>query len=126
MKKTKLALAAVALLAMPLCSCDASDFVNHNLKVDANNFKVRRKATIINLRSDKVLMDVEGLISISDSSENELAITIKTSPDTYKMHYVYTGSEVVYLIEQLDDVYENMYAWKINLYWQYPEITFGY
>lgn len=126
MKKTKLALAAVALLAIPLCSCRETDTVIYNLKYDADNFKIRRKATVINLRSDKVLMDVEGLISIQDSSKNELSITIKTSPDTYKMHYVYTGSEVVYLIEQLDDAYENMYAWKINLYWQYPEITFGY
>lgn len=105
--------------------CDSADNVQHNIATESNQFNTYRKVTVINLRSDKVLLQIEGYISIKDSTDDELAIIIKTSPKEYKMHYVYTGSEIVYLVEQLENTSTDPYHWKIKIFAVVPEIELG-
>lgn len=99
--------------------------VQHNIKEDADNFNTYRKVTVINLRSDKILLEIEGFISIKDSTENELAIIIQTGKNQYKMHYVYTGSEIVYLVEQLENTHTDPYHWKIRIFAVTPDFDIG-
>lgn len=110
-------------LLFVLVGCNAADNVVNNVQTDADNFQVYRKVTVINLRSDKLLLEVEGYLSIKDSTSDELAIIIKTSPNTYKMHYVYLGAEVVYLVEQTENIETDMYHWKIRIFAITPEIV---
>ena len=108
-----------------LVGCNKAANIQHNIRQDSDNFETYRKVTVINLRSDKVLLTVEGYISIKDSSTNELAIIINTAPKKYMMHYVYTGPEVVYLVEQMEPSNTDPYHWEIKIFAMIPDIDLG-
>lgn len=54
----------------------------------ANYFETERHITVYNARTDKVILEAEGLMSITNNSSNELVCTIKTGPNTYKKNYI--------------------------------------
>lgn len=105
--------------------CNEADNVQYNISQKSDNFETYRVVTVVNLRSDKVLLQVEGFISIKDSTEDELAIIIRTGKNEYKMHYVYLGSEVVYLVEQKEASNTDPYHWEIRLFAVFPDIDAG-
>ena len=109
--------------------CEKSDVVNYNLNRQANAFEIYRKFSLVNLRSDKVLMEIIGFLSISnsteDNAESELQITIKIGPDSYKRHYCYIGAQTCYLVEQIENSHTDPYHWEIRLFWSVPEIIAG-
>lgn len=123
--KKFLALIVMLLSVLCLTSCNSANNVKHNISRQSDNFETYRKITVINLRSDKVLLEVEGYLSIKDSTESELAVIIRTSPKEYKMHYIYTGSEIVYLVEQLENSTTDPYHWEIRVFAVIPEIKGG-
>ena len=126
MKKLKLIFTTlIACLTLGLASCEKADMVNHNLSQQADAFELYRQFTLVNLRSDKVLLEVEGLLSISNSANNELAVTIKTGANTFKKHYCFTGAEVCYLVEQKENATTDPYHWEIRLFWVWPDVTVG-
>lgn len=108
-----------------ITSCNKADNIQHNISKESDNFETYRKVTVINLRSDKVLLTVEGYISIKDSAANEIAIIINTAPKEYMMHYVYTGPEVVYLVEQVKPSNTDPYHWEIKIFATLPDIDLG-
>ena len=125
----KLSKTLLAFCSLALASCDASEVVNYNINRQANAFEIYRKFSLVNLRSDTILMDITGYLSISNSQSDgattELAITIKTGDDEYKKHYCYIGGEVCYLVEQLENTTTDKYHWEIRMYWTVPEIIWG-
>jgi hypothetical protein len=127
MKKFLTAILTFVLIAMAtvFVGCDSAENIQHNISVESDNFNTYRRVTVVNLRSDKVLLQIEGYISIKDSTADELAIIIKTAPKEYKMHYVYTGSEIVYLVEQLENTNTDPYHWDIKIFAVFPEIELG-
>ena len=54
-------------------------FLNRQITLKANE-----KSQFINARTDKVIMEAEGYMSISNNSSNELVCTVKIGPDTYR------------------------------------------
>ena len=88
-------------------------------------FETYRRITVINLRSDTVLLQVEGYLSIKDSTQTELAVIIQTAPKEYKMHYIYTGAEIVYLVEQLEPSSTDPYHWEIKVFATIPDVELG-
>lgn len=108
-----------------LVGCNEADNIQHNIRVESDNFQTYRKVTIINLRSDTVLLQIEGYLSIKDSTSSELAIIIQTGKNDYKMHYVYTGAEIVYLVEQLEPSNTDPYHWQIRVFATIPEFDVG-
>lgn len=105
-----------------LAACNDADTIQYNISQKSDKFDTYRKVTVINLRSDKILLEVEGYLSIKDSTDKELAIIIMTGKDEYKMHYVYVGSEIVYLVEQLENTSTDPYHWYIRIHAVVPEI----
>lgn len=116
-----------ALLGMTLCLCGCNQMknINHNIQMEADSFKVYRKFSLVNLRSDKILLEAIGYLAIDDSTSTELAITIKIGEDEYMKHLVYTGAETCYIIEQLENTSTDPYHYEINLYWVVPDIKLG-
>lgn len=106
-----------------LTSCNDANTVQHNISQASDKFETYRLVTVINLRSDKILLEVEGYISIKDSTSTELAIIIMTGPNQYKMHYVYLGSEIVYLVEQKENTTTDPYHWDIRIHAILPQFT---
>ena len=127
-KKIVVCLCLMCMICIPLgmlTGCNKADNIQHNIRQDSDNFETYRRVTVINLRSDKVLLTVEGYISIKDSSTNEIAVIINTAPNKYMMHYVYTGPEVVYLVEQMELSNTDPYHWEIKIFAVTPDIDLG-
>lgn len=87
MKKILLALALAA--SILLCGCSEADKANANISKQADYFESERKITVYNARTDKVILEAEGYMSISNNSNNELVCTVKIGPDTYRKNYIY-------------------------------------
>lgn len=115
-------------LILSMCSlvgCNEADNIQHNISHQSDNFETYRKITVINLRSDTILLQVEGYLSIKDSTQSELAVIIQTGKNEYKMHYIYTGAEIVYLVEQLEPSNTDPYHWEIRVFATIPDFEIG-
>ena len=81
--------------------CTAAENVNHNLSQAADNFQVVRKITVYNARTDMIIMEMEGVMSLSNNSTSELVVTCMTGPNEYKKNYVYLNEYVIYVVENV-------------------------
>ena len=97
MKKTIAIILSLLCLVGCLASCTAAESVNHNLSQAADNFGVVRKITVYNARTDLIVMEMEGLMSLSNNSTNELVVTCKTGANEYKKNYIYLNEYVIYV-----------------------------
>ena len=122
-KLLSLILALVTLLGcLSLCSCTAADNVNHNLSQSADNFECLRKITVYNARTDLIIMEMEGNMSLSNNTTNELVVTCKTGEDEYKKNFVYLNEYVIYVVEDMDATNTDPYHYKIKFYTAMPDI----
>ena len=99
MKKRLIAALAVCIV-MVLTGCTEADKVNYNMSQQASYFESERRITVYNARTDRIILYAEGYMDISNNSTNELVVTVKTGPGTYKKNYIY-----VYECEYLCDDY---------------------
>lgn len=107
---------AVSLIAIPLTGCRQSDRVAYNVSREADNFNVTRKLTVLNVRSDRILMELTGTFSIANNAANELEVICKTGEDTYKKHFVYLNNWTVYTVEDISGADVDPYKYKIVFY----------
>lgn len=107
-------------------SCTAADNVNHNLSQAADNFQVARKITVYNARTDLIVMEMEGYMSISNNSTNELVVTCKTGASEYKKNYVYLNEYVIYVVEDITGTVTDPYHYKIHFYGAMPDIDINH
>ena len=112
--------------SLTLCSCTAADNVNHNLSASADNFEVLRKITVYNARTDLIIMEMEGYMSLSNNSTSELVVTCKTGPSEYKKNYVYLNEYVIYVVEDMDATDTDPYHYKIKFYTAIPDVDVNY
>jgi hypothetical protein len=126
MKKIKilsLILALVVLLGcFALTSCSQAANVNHNLSESADNFECLRKITVYNARTDLIIMEMEGYMSLSNNTTNELVVTCKTGSNEYKKNFVYLNEYVIYVVEDMDTTNTDPYHYKIKFYTVVPDI----
>ena len=76
--------------------------INYKLFREANEFNIYRRITVLNTRTDKIMMQMEGYISLSNNDANELVITMKTGEDTYAKNYIYLNEWTCYAVEQIE------------------------
>ena len=89
MKKTIAIILTLICIVGCFASCTAASNVNHNLSQAADNFQVVRKITVYNARTDMIVMEMEGIMSLSNNTTSELVVTCQTGPQEYKKNYVY-------------------------------------
>ena len=118
-----LLLVFVCLFIITLSSCREMNQVKHNIIYETDNFRTYRKITVINLRSDKILMEFEGYLTTTIDDEGDVNIIIKIGENEYKLHYVHLATEIVYLSEQLENTHTDPYHWEIRVYAILPEIV---
>ena len=68
MKKILYIAIAVMASVLLLCGCSEADRANSNISKQADYFESERKITVYNARTDKVIMEAEGYMSISNNS----------------------------------------------------------
>lgn len=67
------------------------------------------------LRTDTVILQVEGYLSLSNNDSGELVITCKTGAGTYKKNYVYLTENTLYCMEDITGTHTDPYHYK--WYW---------
>lgn len=109
-------LAVVCIIAtLGLSGCTERAQVSHNLSQDADNFNVRRRVTVINMRSDKVLLQMEGCLSIKTYTEtNELNVIAELPDGEYQKHFIYLNDWTMYTVEQIDSTKTDKYNYEFN------------
>ena len=122
MKKIVAVLLAIMVMVTCLAGCSEADNVNHNLNQAADNFQVTRKITVYNARTDLIIMEMEGAMSLSNNTTNELVVTCMTGPNQYKKNYIYLNEYVIYVVEDITGTVTDPYHYKIHFYTAMPDI----
>lgn len=104
---------ALMLIAVFLTGCAKADKVNYNLKQEARQFKVERRITVYNARTDKIILEIEGFINIENTSHDELMITAQTGPEEYRKNYVYLNTYTLYTVEDITGTHTDPYHYKM-------------
>lgn len=112
MKKIIKALALVTLLTTT--GCTQADTVRHNLTENADSFSITRRITVFNTRTDKVLMQMTGVMSIkTDSDTKELNVLVKDG-ETYYKHLIYLNDDTTYVMEDVGGADVSRSAYEIH------------
>jgi len=116
----------VLLMCFSMCACTAAENVNYNLSQAADNFECLRKITVYNARTDLIVMEMEGAMSLSNNGSNELVVTCKTGPGEYKKNYIYLNEYVIYVVEDITGTQTNPYHYKVHFYTAMPDIDINH
>lgn len=114
MKRKLRMLLAVLLACMMLAGCTESDQVSQNISVEADNFNVTRKLTVINARTDNVLLEMVGTFSLKNNSSNELEVICEVADGKYQKHFVYLNDYTMYVVEDISGADVDKYRYEIN------------
>ena len=126
MKKV-FAIALVLVLVFTMFTgCRASEQVNYNLSQAADNFQCLRKITVYNARTDLIIMEMEGYMSLSNTSTRELVVTCKTGADQYKKNYIYLNEYVIYVVEDITGTTTDPFHYKVHFYTAWPDIDINH
>ena len=116
MTKRFISLILAVAMAVSLSGCRESDRVAYNVSKEADSFNVTRKLTVLNVRSDKILLEMTGTFSIATNAANELTVICKVGEDKYKKHFVSLNEWTVYTVEDISGADVDPYLYEINFY----------
>ena len=111
-KLIAIALCIIAIMTV-FAGCTEAEKVNYNISKQAQYFECLRKITVYNARTDKVILEAEGYMDISNNSTNELVVTCKVGANEYKKNYVYLNEWTIYAIEDISGTYTDPYHYKM-------------
>ena len=110
----KIAIVIISIIFVLLfAGCSEADKVNQQLSQQANYFGCERRITVYNARTDKVILTVEGYMSISNNETSELVVTCKVGENQYKKNYVYLNDYTLYVVEDISGTHADPYHYKL-------------
>ena len=123
MKKIILIIALILTILM-LSSCDdrEANKVSYNISKEADNFNVTRRVTIFNTRSDKILLEIIGNLSVQKSS-GDIDIIVEVDDGVYKKHFVSLNDWTTYVVEDITGAFVDKYHYEMNFI---PEMIIPY
>ena len=115
MKKLICLFVLVAFVAVTLTGCmeQEADKVTRNLSLQADNFNVTRRVTVYNCRTDKILLEVVGNLSVQKSS-GDVDLIIEVAPGQYKKHFIRLNEWTMYVVEDVSGAFADKYHYTIN------------
>lgn len=111
--KRMVVFALIVALVLMLTGCEEADVVSRNVSKEADNFNVQRRVTVYNTRTDKVLLEVVGLLSVKQSS-GDIDIIMEVAPGQYKKHFVSLNAWTTYVVEDINGAFVDKYHYEIN------------
>lgn len=112
MKKIVFVLIVLALLFAG-CAADA-DVASQNISRAADNFEITRRIVFYNGINGDYILVLEGLCSLGNNdAPGELTVTCKTSPTTYKKHFLGLSDNVTYFAEQIEASTTDVYHYRV-------------
>ena len=113
MKKAICIIISVVCL-MTLAACGEADRVSHNIGKEADNFNVTRRITVFNIRTDTVLMQMTGRISLKNNDHNELVVLVEVEKGVYQKHFIYLNEYTMYTVEDLNGTSVSPYSYELE------------
>ena len=113
-KKVMALLTALMLVCVFLTGCTEAYKVSNNISQEADNFNVTRKLTVLNARTDTILLELTGTFSLQNNSENELEVIIETAEGKYQKDLVYLNDYTMYVVEDISSSDVDKYHYEIN------------
>jgi hypothetical protein len=113
----RLLIAALIPLGFLLTGCpNDAQVASANLSQDADNFKISRRIVFYNTHTDTYALEIEGLCSIDKgtSVDQEITVTCKVGPDSYKKHFLAISRDLTFFAEQLDPAQASVYHYKVT------------
>ena len=114
MKKKSVILFVILLISFSAVGCTEADQVSHNISQEANNFNVTRKLTVLNARTDTILLELTGTFALKNNDSNELEVIIETAEGKYQKDYVYLNDYTMYVVEDISGSDVDKYHYEIN------------
>tara|TARA_Y100001001_G_scaffold112023_1_gene109620 strand:- start:3210 stop:3638 length:429 start_codon:yes stop_codon:yes gene_type:complete len=111
-KKAMSVLAIAAAVSIAGCSDDVR-VASRNLSKAADNFEIERRVVFYNGITNQYILEVTGRCSITDQG-NQLELTCKTGPSSYKKHFLGLSDNVTYFAEQLDAADVSTYRYRVT------------
>lgn len=111
--KIALVVALMTVIAVAFTGCRQAERVSYNLSKQADNFNVTRRVAVFNLRTDTVLLEVIGNLSVQQSA-GDIDIVIETGPGQYKKHFVRLNEWTAYVVEDISGSSVSSYHYEIN------------
>lgn len=107
--------AVTGALMVSLGACTPAQTASYNLSNDSDNFRVMRRVVFVNGITDKYLLSIEGLCSITkDKEDAQLEVTRKVGDGEYKKHYLGISDNFTYFVEQMDLASVDTYHYKVQ------------
>ena len=114
MKKVIAMLLAPLMVMVCLTGCTESEQVSYNISKEADNFNVTRRLTVINARTDTVLLEMIGTFALKNNSSSELEVICEVADGTYQKHFVYLNEYTLYVVEDISGASVDKYHYEIN------------
>lgn len=112
--KTKTLLATlISITAIGMAGCTQSAKVSHNVSQQADNFNVDRRVAVINMRTDNVVFEVIGRVSIETGSDR-LNVIVEAEDGVYKKHMINLTDWNMYVVEDLHGAEVGKYRYEVN------------
>ncbi len=119
-RKMSVLMVAMMVAVMMVSGCTEADRVNENLSKQADYFECERKITVYNARTDMIILEAEGYMSISNNTSGELVCTVKTGPNEYKKNYIYLNQYTMYVVEDITGTHTDPYHYKLYFHTEFP------
>lgn len=113
-KRILLAMMAAVMATGILTGCSESYKVSQNVSQEADNFNVTRKLTVINARTDTVLLELTGTFALQNNEDNELEVIIETAEGKHRKDLVYLNDYTMYVVEDISGADVDKYHYEIN------------
>jgi hypothetical protein len=120
MKKISVIITVMVMASILLTGCTEADRVNINISKQADYFECERKITVYNARTDMIILEAEGYMSISNNANGELVCTVKTGPNEYKKNYIYLNEYTMYVVEDITGTHTDPYHYKLYFHTEIP------
>ena len=114
MKNVTAVIAMMLLICLTATGCTEASQVSYNISKEANNFNVTRKLTVLNARTDTILLELTGTFALKNNSSNELEVIIETAEGKYQKDYVYLNDYTMYVVEDISGSDVDKYHYEIN------------
>lgn len=114
MKRFILWVIIITAVVVLVSGCRESEVVSRNVSKQADNFNVTRRITVFNIRTDTVLMQMTGKMSLQNNSSSELVVLIEVEKGVYQKHFVYLNEYTMYVVEDLSGAEVSPYVYELE------------
>ena len=98
-----------------MTACTEAERRSTEISKAADKFETPRKLTVINTRTDKVILEIIGTFSVQ-SSAGAIDILCAVGPDTYEKHFFTLNEWTIYVVEDISSNGGDLYFREVKYY----------